>query len=381
MADEQREAPDPDGGDGAEMRPLLEAVAGLLIPTLHALDMLRFAARHLHPPHLGALAEAIRPAEQPMLEGREAFRAAVFPERLHRLRDGVLQAVDVTGDAVAGFGKAALAGDMREVRRALRLHADACEALWPLARISPAISRFFLDDVAREDEAVCERLESADPERTDAGVFHFDNERGSRGGYSLFVPGIGATEAPPPLVVALHGGSGHGRAFFWNWLPAARAAGVMLVAPTSMDRTWALQGEDVDTPNLARILSEVGQTRRYDHGRVLMTGMSDGGTFCWTSGLLGDSAFTHLAPFSATFHPLLLEFADADRLRGLPVHIVHGALDWMFPADIAHTAARALEARGAQVVHREIPDLSHAFATDEAPAVLRWFLGSSAEGR
>jgi len=48
---------------------------------------------------------------------------------------------------------------------------------------------------------------------------------------------------------------------------------------------------------------------------------------------------------------------------------------------VARSAARALEARGARVVHREMPDLSHTFASDEAPAVIRWFLGTAARGR
>jgi len=57
---------------------------------------------------------------------------------------------------------------------------------------------------------------------------------------------------------------------------------------------------------------------------MLLTGMSDGGTFCYVTGFDSASPFTHLAPVAATFHPLMTEMADADRLRGLPVHIVHG---------------------------------------------------------
>ena len=53
---------------------------------------------------------------------------------------------------------------------------------------------------------------------------------------------------------------------------------------------------------------------------MLLTGMSDGGTFCYVSGLERASPFTHLAPVAATFHPLMAEMADAERLRGLPIH-------------------------------------------------------------
>ena len=69
--------------------------------------------------------------------------------------------------------------------------------------------------------------------------------------------------------------------------------------------------------------------------RKLLTGMSDGGTFTYVLGLRGDCRFTHLAPIAAAFHPMLMTFADADRVRGLPIHIVHGAQDWMFPPELA----------------------------------------------
>lgn len=375
---EDRKASTPAGSEDSSE--LLQVAADLLLPTLRGLDMLRFAARHIHPPHLQALGTAVSPAAEPIRNALPAFRAASWPKQLRELRDGTLTAAEIAASALDEFAAAAASGDMRAARRALDRRARGCETLWPSVPISPVIGRFFLDDAAREDEGLCACLEAAEtPEG--GGIQHVDNDSGSRGGYSVFVPEGHDPEAPPALVVALHGGEGHGRSFFWSWLPAARAAGVMLISPTSVGRTWALQGDDVDTPNIARILEEVGQSRRADQSRLLLTGMSDGGTFCWTPGLLGDSAFTHLAPFSATFHPLLLEFAEPDRLSGLPVHIVHGALDWMFPAEVARSAARALEARGARVVHREMPDLSHTFASDEAPAVIRWFLGTAARGR
>jgi phospholipase/carboxylesterase len=106
--------------------------------------------------------------------------------------------------------------------------------------------------------------------------------------------------------------------------------------------------------------------------------MSDGGTFTYVLGLRGDCRFTHLAPIAAAFHPMLMTFADADRARGLPIHIVHGAQDWMFPAELAQAAERTLAQAGADVVYREIADLSHTYPRDENGHILDWFLGSPA---
>jgi phospholipase/carboxylesterase len=102
--------------------------------------------------------------------------------------------------------------------------------------------------------------------------------------------------------------------------------------------------------------------------------MSDGGTFTLLSGLDDGSPFTHLAPVAASFHPLLLTMADPRRVAGLPVYLVHGALDWMFPVTMARTAQRALTAAGASVVYREIDDLSHVYPREEGSAILDWLL-------
>ena len=112
-----------------------------------------------------------------------------------------------------------------------------------------------------------------------------------------------------------------------------------------------------------------------DPARMLLTGMSDGGTFCYVTGFESASPFTHLAPVSATFHPLMAEMADAERLRGLPVHIVHGQLDWMFPVQVARQTSQALSAAGANVTYRELDDLSHTYPREMNAEILQWLNG------
>ncbi len=100
--------------------------------------------------------------------------------------------------------------------------------------------------------------------------------------------------------------------------------------------------------------------------------MSDGGTFTYVSGLEAGSTFTHLAPVSAAFHPMLAQMADARRARGLPIHIIHGALDWMFPVELARQAHRSFAKAGANVTYREIEDLSHTYPREINAPVLEW---------
>jgi phospholipase/carboxylesterase len=132
---------------------------------------------------------------------------------------------------------------------------------------------------------------------------------------------------------------------------------------------------DIDGAHLQRVLEQIAQRWRVDRTRLLLTGMSDGGTFTLLGGLDETSPFTHLAPVAASFHPLLLTMASPQRLAGLPIYLVHGALDWMFPVSVARTARQALSAAGAKVTYREIADLSHVYPREEGRAILDWLIG------
>ena len=237
----------------------------------------------------------------------------------------------------------------------------------------PPVSRYFLLESMRDDEDLQRRLEQCDPGREEVGVLHASNAGDERGGFSLYVPEYYDGE-PMPLVIAMHGGSGHGRGFLWSWLRAARSLGFAVLSPTSQGNTWSMMGPDVDTPALLGMLSWVKEHWAIREDKVLLTGMSDGGTFSYVSGLQEGAPYTHLAPIAASFHPMLLEVVSEERLRGLPIYLVHGALDWMFPVDVARTAYQSFQAGGAEIIYREIEDLSHTYPTEENEHIARWFL-------
>ena len=174
-----------------------------------------------------------------------------------------------------------------------------------------------------------------------------------------------------------NGGSGNGGAFLWSWVREARTRGFIVIAPTALGSTWALMDPETDGANIDQIVDRVAADWNLDSGRRLLTGMSDGGTFTYALGLRGGCSFTHLAPIAASFHPLLMAMADADRLRGLPVNIVHGTQDWMFPPEMAQMAHRSLAQAGANVTYREVADLSHTYPRDENGRILDWFMFNS----
>lgn len=353
---------------------VVDDIVAVLPPLLQSLEALEFIARHLNPPQFDAVMEAAGTPDQALQAVLPRLRG--WPEQFERLRAPLQKASDA---ALASFGGLRAVqhgdGDLMGVFRALRHAPRAQEALYPLAAKLPPVSSFFVDPLLREDAGLLARL--AEPAKETTGIMHEHNEPGSRGGFSLYVPEYYTPERAWPLVMALHGGSGNGRGFLWSWLRDARSLGAILVAPTatgntSNKSTWALMGEDTDSPNLARILAFVRGRWNVDPAKLLLTGMSDGGTFCYVSGLESASPFTHLAPVAATFHPLMAETADAARLRGLPIHIAHGRLDWMFPVQVARQTRDALSAAGADVTYRELDDLSHTYPREINAPLLEW---------
>ncbi len=353
----------------------LEAtIAATLDALMAALAPLGFVARHLHPGDLDAVLDAVGQPEEALSAAIEAFRGADWPEPLAAFRAQVERAADATLAAWAGLRLASAGGgDIRRAYRALREEARAQEALFPLARIIPQVSQFFLEPEAREDAALKADL-AAGMGRPNRGVLHAENAPDQRGGFSLFVPEDTRDDTPRPLVVALHGGSGHGRSFLWHWVRTARSRGLIVAAPTSTGPTWALAGEDIDTPTIDRMVDFIAARWPVDGRRMLLTGMSDGGTFTLLSGLMSGSRFTHLAPFAASFHPILIELSERARLAGLPIHLAHGTLDWMFPVDIARTARDAFRAAGAALTYLELDDLSHTYPRDAQPGLVDWFM-------
>jgi phospholipase/carboxylesterase len=356
---------------------VVDDIVAVLPPLLQTLEALSFVARHLNPPDFDHVMEVAGRPDDSLRAVRP--RLGEWPEEFAGIKRALETSCDAALSAYQGLREVQAGnGDLVSVFRALRYAPRAQEALYPLGAKLPPVSEFFVDPVLRGDAELFSRL-AASP-NADTGIFHDSSEPGSRGGFSLYVPEYYTPDRAWPLVMALHGGSGNGRGFLWSWLRDARSRGAILVAPTatgspSNKSTWALMGDDADTPNLMRILDLARSRWNIDSKRMLLTGMSDGGTFCYVTGLESASPFSHLAPVAATFHPLMAEMADAERLRGLPIHIVHGRLDWMFPVQVARQTQQALTAAGANVTYRELDDLSHTYPREINAEILAWMNG------
>ena len=132
--------------------------------------------------------------------------------------------------------------------------------------------------------------------------------------------------------------------------------------------------EDIDLPLLSREIEFITEMLNINKDKILLTGMSDGGTYSMLAGIRKDSPFSHLAPFSGVLHPEITMGGNIRHAKNRKIYLVHGTDDWMFPVETARMAEAELMGAGADLTCRIIDGLSHTFCRTENPALLDWFM-------
>ena len=150
-----------------------------------------------------------------------------------------------------------------------------------------------------------------------------------RGGSRSTSPSRG-TVAPRPLVVALHGGTGHGRDFIWSWLREAARARSPAVADVAGPHVVD-HGRGTSMPRCcATSWPASGERYPLDRTRVLLTGMSDGAPTRWCAACRTTCrSRTWRRPAACCTWGYF--GGGLERARDRPIYLIHGALDWMFP--------------------------------------------------
>jgi phospholipase/carboxylesterase len=342
----------------------LAELASLILSALHTLEMVW---RHLGPARLAEIRERLTRLHAQLIPATEAFRSTPAPDGLAELSEALLQGADALSEATGLIADPAGQDPIPGIMRAMHLSARAHEPLYPLRGVIPPLGRYF-SEPAWHDRV--DELDRDPPEGVSVGIHRAGSE--DRGGFCLYIPERYDASRALPLVVALHGGSGHGHDFLWSWLREARSREVFLLSPTSLGSTWSLDAPERDMESLLRMVDFVKERWRVDDEHILLTGLSDGATFTTLAGLADAAPYTALAPISGVFHPFNFVNGNLDRARGRRIYLVHGALDWMFPVTLAQNARDALQEAGADLVYREIADLAHAYPREENARILRW---------
>jgi phospholipase/carboxylesterase len=343
----------------------LDVLSGDLTAALKAFED---GQRLFFPGIVPILRERFDPLAERLEKSLARFRSSQGPPGSNAMKEALLEASALCLDALrlsveADYLEAFLANFRKAGRRVNRV----MEILYPLHGVLPGINRFFLEKPLHGRERDILRPAGA-ADRLGLQHIGTDQHPYARGSFSLFIPESCEGPDPRPLVVALHGGFGHGRDFIWTWLREARSRRFLLVAPSSRGSTWSITGPDIDDEFLREVLRYITGRWSVDGSRILLTGLSDGATYLLKRALDEESPFTAFAPAAGILPPMDLRHA-----RGRRILWVHGARDWMFPLWYAKTGYKLLKEAGAEITQEIIPDLYHAYPREKNDSILTWF--------
>lgn len=232
--------------------------------------------------------------------------------------------------------------------------------LYPIRHHLPALLHYWLVEGA-EVEA-CEPPASRVAPVRSITRYEVDGERGA---YTVYVPEAYHSDRAWPLLLTLHGGGGNDEDFLWTWLKYAKSHGYLLVSAKSFGTTWYAW----DAPSLFLILDEIQARYRVDPQRILLTGLSDGGSFGYDVGFAFPERFAGLAVVAGILRP----HQRTPQTPQLPVYIAHGERDQLFPVEYIRMVAARLQELGHEVTYHEIPGFGHAYPAGENAAILEWF--------
>ena len=117
--------------------------------------------------------------------------------------------------------------------------------------------------------------------------------------------------------------------------------------------------------NLRAILDVVKRTYNVDENRVVLSGVSDGGTGAYYQAMRETTPFASFLPLNGFIRVLENETADADgdlfpnNLLNKPLFIVNGGRDPMYPTSVVDRYIAHLKGAGVDLVYRPQPDAAH----------------------
>ena len=353
--------------------------------------------------------DAVRDAERGLLEFLRTFEAIQNDMRIERLAESQTQLREVVSDGFAGLNARLSQVEppetMRQFRDSLIAGARHCgnaaaaflgadesdysvtaidmrrslcrglQMLYGVRALTPTLANYWVmsDSLAEEF-----RLETPAPDDSPpVGVMH-RRRSAPLADYSLYVPEGYAPSRSWPLIVCLHGAYGRGDHFIWSWLRPAKSHGYMLLTPKSLDVTWSILQPDRDIRSVAAMLEEICGEYAVDRSRVYVSGLSDGGTFTFLLGLSRPELFAGIAPVAGDFHGMMDEMLRRKQGIDLPIHIVHGAQDHIFPVESIRSGYGLLTRLGYKAQYQELPDWGHSYCSFVNEQLLMpWFEGLS----
>lgn len=191
---------------------------------------------------------------------------------------------------------------------------------------------------------------------------------------ALYVPDAYTPDRDWPLIVALHGASGSGREYLWTWQRLAAEHGYLVLAPKSTEITWSVLEPHIDVASVTGAIDRALAEYRIDRNRVLLTGLSDGATFSYLLAFLAPGYFAGVAPIAGELSQVAEPLLRRREGREVPLLVVHGAHDHIFPIQTVRSTCGLLTHLGYDIRFDELPDWGHAYPYRiHRERVLPWF--------
>ena len=163
---------------------VVDDIVAILPPLLQSLEALGFIARYLNPPDFDRVMETAGQPDAALRDVRP--RLAQWPAQFADIKTPLETASDAALAAFEGLRVVQNGhGDFVSLFRALRYAPRAQEALYALSAKLPPVNQFFVDPALHGNADLAARL--AAPASPNTGVFHNQNEPGSRGGEPMRV--------------------------------------------------------------------------------------------------------------------------------------------------------------------------------------------------
>jgi phospholipase/carboxylesterase len=336
---------------------------------LRVLEDIEKFQRNFFPPEIRLYQEVFEQNAERLRNVRKELSGKGLPGILNRHAEAIAASVSYLITAFDFLNRAAnedFQNAMLQAMKAFRKHCRAQELIFQNRTVSPVLNRYFLEP------DVYETLDAIDPNPPgeNTGLFHIGDEKEpyARGSFSFYIPESYRGQRAWPVVMALHGGFSHGRDFIWSWIREARSRQFFVIAPSSKGSTWSLFDPEADLQTMASALETVSSSWNIDPESILLTGISDGGTFTLAAGMQEHSPYSAYAPLSCSLPPLGLM-----HVKDRQFYWVHGDLDWMFPIQQTQKNCNILKQAGADIQLKIVRGLSHTYPREENEGILKWF--------
>ena len=184
--------------------------------------------------------------------------------------------------------------------------------------------------------------------------------------YSFFVPQSYRPDTPLPVILALHGDDASGANYVYLWIEQAEKLGYIIVAPTAIDGNWS----EISEKAALKALRTVQSKYNVDPNRIYVSGNSIGAEAAWLMGMRYPHLFASVVSRSGQVG--LLDQFYLPNLFHVPVYIVHGGLDFTFPAEEMRATRRQLRLLGIEHRYQEYRKGRHSPFIDENDSIIDW---------